>query len=76
MTFTALEKGNLQINKMTSLINGCFNVSQLEAGKIDPDRQTSQLNFLMEDILFQPARNNTYRRKKIKKYTFIDLWHI
>lgn len=50
-TFSALEKGNAQITKMTAMINGFLNVSQLEAGKIHLDKQTFPLNDLMDEVV-------------------------
>ncbi len=50
-TFQALEKGNAQITKMTNMINGFLNVSQLEAGKIYLNKQVLPLNDLMDEIV-------------------------
>lgn len=44
-----LEKADLQINKMTAMINGFLNVSRLESGKIHIDRQLFDLALLIRE---------------------------
>lgn len=44
-----LEKADLQINKMTAMINGFLNVSRLESGKIHIDRQMFDLALLVKE---------------------------
>jgi PAS domain S-box-containing protein len=46
----ALEKANLQVAKMTSMINGFLNISRLESGKIHIDRQIFDLAKLIKEV--------------------------
>jgi PAS domain S-box-containing protein len=48
--FTALEKANVQVAKMTGMINGFLNISRLESGKIYMDRQHFDLYKLLKEI--------------------------
>jgi two-component system sensor histidine kinase VicK len=43
----ALEKANVQVKKMSTMINGFLNVSRLESGKIQIDKQ----NFIIGDLV-------------------------
>jgi two-component system sensor histidine kinase VicK len=47
----ALDKVNLQVKKMSTLINGFLNVSRLESGKIYLNQQIFRLNELVEEIV-------------------------
>ena len=47
----ALEKANLQVKKMTSMINGFLNVSRLESGKINVVKEDFILDQLINDIV-------------------------
>ncbi|UOE50855.1 PAS domain S-box protein [Mucilaginibacter sp. SMC90] len=47
----ALNKANQQTKKMTSLINGFLNVSRLESGKLEMDKQPFDLVKLVEELL-------------------------
>ena len=47
----ALDKANLQVKKMTALINGFLNVSSFEAGKIYLNEETFEMNALLNDII-------------------------
>lgn len=47
----SLEKVHIQINKMTSMINSFLNVSRLEAGKMDLNKQHFDLNKLVNEII-------------------------
>lgn len=44
-----LERADLQINKMTSMINGFLNISRLESGKIHINRQLFDLALLVKE---------------------------
>ncbi|WP_051349481.1 PAS domain-containing sensor histidine kinase [Chryseobacterium gregarium] len=44
-----LEKADLQINKMTAMINGFLNISRLESGKIHINRQLFDLALLLKE---------------------------
>jgi len=46
----ALSKADIQIGKMSQLINGFLNVSRLEAGKISIDLKTVDLREIIEEI--------------------------
>lgn len=46
----ALDKANKQIKKMYTLINGFLNVSRLESGKIQIDKQRFDMADLMEEL--------------------------
>jgi PAS domain S-box-containing protein len=46
----ALQKANLQVAKMTSMINGFLNISRLESGKIHIDRQIFDLAKLIKEV--------------------------
>jgi two-component system sensor histidine kinase VicK len=45
----ALEKTNIQVTKMTGMINGFLNVSRLESGKINIDYQIFDLALLIKE---------------------------
>ena len=47
----ALDRANLQVKKMVTLINGFLNTSSLEAGKIYLHEQTFEINALMNEIV-------------------------
>ncbi|TWJ00655.1 two-component system CheB/CheR fusion protein [Mucilaginibacter frigoritolerans] len=47
----ALNKANMQVKKMTALINGFLNVSSFEAGKIYLNEQTFDMNALLNEIV-------------------------
>ncbi len=44
-----LEKADVQINKMTAMINGFLNISRLESGKIHINRQLFDLALLLKE---------------------------
>lgn len=44
-------KSNLQVKRMTAMINGFLNVSRLEAGQIQIDKKCFDLNVLIEEVL-------------------------
>ena len=46
-----LTKADVQINKMTNLINGFLNLSRLEAGKIVLDKQNIDIEELVKEIV-------------------------
>lgn len=46
----ALAKANIQIRKMTNLINGFLNISRLESGKIHIEKQHFRLNQLLHEM--------------------------
>jgi PAS domain S-box-containing protein len=48
---SALEKINVQIRKMTSMINGFLNISRLESGKLAIIKHPFELNALVVDII-------------------------
>jgi PAS domain S-box-containing protein len=50
-TTTAISKGNVQITKMTAMINGFLNVSRLESGKILLQKQDFELNQLLLETI-------------------------
>jgi two-component system CheB/CheR fusion protein len=50
-TINSLDKANAQVKKMTVLINGFLNVSLLEAGKIYLNKQTFEINALLNEIV-------------------------
>ncbi|MCX2477636.1 ATP-binding protein [Pedobacter sp. MC2016-15] len=50
-TTTAISKGNIQITKMTAMINGFLNVSRLESGKILLQKQDFKLNQLLKETI-------------------------
>ncbi len=66
-TSTALEKANVQIKKMTALINGFLNVSSLEAGKIQLVMEIFEINTLVQEtideLLFLTPTHNLIVRK-------------
>jgi len=47
----AMEKANLQVKRMTHMINGFLNVSRLDSGKLLLDKTTFYLGTLMEDVV-------------------------
>ena len=48
---SALQKAEIQVNKMSSLINGFLNVSRLESGKIILDKQYFRVDEIIRDII-------------------------
>jgi PAS domain S-box-containing protein len=50
-TSIAIHKGNIQITKMTAMINGFLNVSRLESGKILLQKQEFRLNQLLLETI-------------------------
>jgi len=46
----AMEKANIQVKRMTSMVNGFLNISRLEAGKIQIDKQPFNLGELLQEI--------------------------
>ncbi len=47
----ALEKANVQVKRMTSMINGFLNVSRLESGKILLRKQEFNLESLIQEVI-------------------------
>lgn len=47
----ALNKANVQAQRMTAMINGFLNISRLESGKIHLDKQPFLLNQLLTDMM-------------------------
>lgn len=48
---SALEKANIQIKKMTGMINGFLNIARLEAGKIHIEKQSFSLEELILEMI-------------------------
>jgi PAS domain S-box-containing protein len=46
----AMEKANIQVKRMTNMVNGFLNVSRLEAGKIQIDKQPFDLDELLQEV--------------------------
>lgn len=55
-----LDKANTQVKRMSTMINGFLNMSRLESGKIQLDKQTFDLAVLVTDTIAEttPASNN------------------
>ncbi len=51
----AMDKANLQVKRMIGMINGFLNVSRLEAGKLFIEKETFELNELLQEI-FEETR--------------------
>lgn len=47
----ALDKANIQVKKMSTMINGFLNISRLESGKIQMDKKEFNLEELIESII-------------------------
>jgi PAS domain S-box-containing protein len=47
---SAMEKANTQVKRMTNMINGFLNISRLESGKIQIDKQQFDLCVLLHEI--------------------------
>jgi PAS domain S-box-containing protein len=47
----ALEKANQQVKKMTTMINGFLNISRLESGKIDINKQPFIIGDLVKEVI-------------------------
>jgi signal transduction histidine kinase len=47
----ALDKANIQVRKMSSMINGFLNISRLESGKIHLDKKDFSLEILIENMI-------------------------
>jgi signal transduction histidine kinase len=50
-TQVALDKSSQQIRKMTSMINGFLNISNLESGKIKLKKESFDLRMLLEELI-------------------------
>lgn len=50
-TKVAIDKSNQQIRKMTALINGFLNISNLESGKIKLVKETFDVKQLLEEVI-------------------------
>ena len=46
-----VDKANVQVKKMTAMINGFLNVSRLESGKISIEKQQFQLEELVQEVI-------------------------
>lgn len=58
----AMSKANVQIKRMTSLINGFLNISRLESGKIHIQKQDFNLNELIGEVVEEANLTaNTHR---------------
>jgi PAS domain S-box-containing protein len=47
----ALQKANLQVRRMSAMINGFLNISRLESGKILIEKQTFNIDQLLQEII-------------------------
>ncbi|BAU56093.1 PAS domain S-box protein [Mucilaginibacter gotjawali] len=47
----AMEKANMQVKRMTRMINGFLNISRLESGKLIVERQSFDMGQLIREIL-------------------------
>ncbi|NNU33144.1 PAS domain S-box protein [Mucilaginibacter sp. S1162] len=47
----AMEKANIQVKRMTAMINGFLNVSRLESAKLLIEKQTFQLDVLVDEVI-------------------------
>lgn len=47
----AMDKSNLQVKRMTTMINGFLNISRLEAGKLQIEKSRFDLHLLIADVL-------------------------
>jgi PAS domain S-box-containing protein len=47
----AMEKANIQVKRMTAMINGFLNISRLEAGKILIEKEILDLGELLDEVL-------------------------
>ncbi|MBE9602342.1 PAS domain S-box protein [Pedobacter sp. MC2016-24] len=50
-----IDRAHLQVKKMITLINGFLNVSRLESGKIQLDKETFDLTALLSELLEEAA---------------------
>jgi len=48
---SAMDKANMQVKRMTAMINGFLNISRFEAGKIQIDKQPFKLAELLQEIV-------------------------
>ena len=48
---TAMQKANIQVKRMTDMINGFLNVSRLESGKILIDKRSFQVDELLAEVI-------------------------
>jgi two-component system sensor histidine kinase VicK len=55
----ALDKVNIQVKKMSTLINGFLNVSRLESGKIHLDKQDFRLDELVSEMAEETRQTTT-----------------
>jgi PAS domain S-box-containing protein len=64
----AMDKANLQVKRMTGMINGFLNVSRLESGKLFIEKETFELNQLLQEI-FEETRliTNTHTVTLVQK---------
>jgi two-component system sensor histidine kinase VicK len=52
---SAMEKSNVQVKRMTTMINGFLNVSRLESGKIHIEKAVFELETLINDMIAESS---------------------
>jgi len=52
---SAMERANVQVKRMTAMINGFLNVSRLEAGKMDIQKEPFMLDQLIREVVDETA---------------------
>jgi PAS domain S-box-containing protein len=70
----ALEKANIQVKKMGSMINGFLNVSRLESGKLQIKKERFELTQLIETIIEETALTATTHTITQLYCEPIDVW--
>lgn len=51
----AMEKANVQVKRMTTMINGFLNMSRFESGKIHIDKQNFDISALIKEVIDEAA---------------------
>jgi len=51
----AMEKSNIQVKRMTAMINGFLNISRLESGKIYIEKQNFDMEALIKDMISEAS---------------------
>lgn len=69
----ALDKANIQVKKMSNMVNGFLNISRLESGKIELHLQSFELNELITEMLEETKMTVSSHRFEFKECAKIML---
>lgn len=69
----ALEKANIQVKKMGAMINGFLNVSRLESGKIQINKQKFDLEALIQEIIREIELTNFHHEIRLTPCKAVEI---